>query len=155
VARLLAEQLGWSALDADDVLETRHGRSISQIFADEGEPGFRDKEAAILAELCGLRQHVIATGGGVILRAENRQRLREAGQVVWLTADPATIWQRLQKDAGTAERRPALTVGGLAEIEQLLREREPLYRACAHLVVDTVARSAEEVAAAIRTQGVA
>ena len=85
----------------------------------------------------------------VVLRAENRRRLREAGQVVWLTADSRTLWNRLEQDASTAQRRPALTVGGLAEIEELLRVREPLYRSCAHGIVDTVGRSAEEVAAAI------
>src|SRR4051812_42037671 len=57
VARLLAERLGWQWLDADAVLEARHGRSIRQIFAEEGEAGFRDKEAALLAEFCQLRQH--------------------------------------------------------------------------------------------------
>jgi shikimate kinase len=152
VARLLAERLGWSWVDADVVLETRHGRSIRQIFADEGEAGFRGKEALILADLCKLQRHVIATGGGVILRAENMQRLREAGRVVWLTADALTIGQRLQQDASTAQRRPPLTTGGLSEIEDLLRLRVPLYRACAHMVVDTVGRSPEEVAAVILNQ---
>src|SRR5262249_22264322 len=96
VARLLAERLGWDWLDADELLEPRHGGTIRQIFAEEGEAGFRDKEAALLTELCRCRQTVIATGGGVILRAENRQRLREAGLACWLTADAATLWQRLQ-----------------------------------------------------------
>jgi len=149
VARLLAERLGWIWSDADDVLEARHGRSIRQIFAEEGETGFRDKEAALLAEFCNLQQHVVATGGGVVLRPENRQRLREAGRVVWLTADAQTLWRRLEHDAATTERRPALTVGGLAEIEELLAVREPLYRACADLVVDTTGRSAAAVADAI------
>jgi shikimate kinase len=149
VARLLAEQLGWTWLDADALLESRDGRSIRRIFAEEGEAGFRAREALLLTELCGLEQHVIATGGGGVLSAENRQRLREAGRVVWLTADPPTIWERLRQDPTTLERRPPLTVGGLAEIEELLRLREPLYRECAHWVVDTVGRSPEEVAAAI------
>jgi shikimate kinase len=148
VARLLAAALGWDCIDADPLLEERHGRTIRQIFAAEGEAGFRDKEAALLQELCQRRQTVVATGGGVILREANRQRLK-AGWVVWLTADPATIWQRLQADATTAERRPNLTVGGLSEIEELLRVREPLYRACADLVVETTGRTPEQVAEAI------
>ena len=80
VARLLAERLGWAWLDADQVLEDRQGQSIRQIFADEGELRFREMEAAILAELCVRQGHVIAVGGGVVLRAENRQRLKDSGR---------------------------------------------------------------------------
>jgi shikimate kinase len=149
VAGLLAGRLGWEWADADALLEVRHGRSIRQVFAEEGEAGFRDKEAAVLEELCGRRRHVIATGGGAVLRPENRARLRAAGLVVWLTADAPTIWERLRRDALTAERRPALTVGGLAEVEELLRAREALYREVAHLAVATVGRSPAEVAEAV------
>jgi shikimate kinase len=145
VARLLAERLGWAWADADEVLEARFGRSIHAIFAAEGEAGFRDRETAVLHELCERRKHVIATGGGVVLRPENRAQLRAAGRVVWLTADPATLWQRVSQDTGTAERRPALAQGGLAEVEDLLRLRAPLYEAVAHLVVDTVGLAPQEV----------
>ena len=145
VARLLAERLGWKWLDADDVLEGRFGRSIRAIFADEGETGFRDKEATVLGDLCKLQNHVIATGGGVIMRSENREQMRRSGLVVWLCSDAKTIWKRLQADACTAERRPDLTCGGLAEIEQLLTMRQPLYAACAHLSVDTAGREPLEI----------
>jgi shikimate kinase len=149
VARLLAERLGWKWLDADDVLESRFGRSIRAIFADEGETGFRDKETAVLADLCKLQSHVVATGGGVVLRQENCKQMRGAGLVVWLCADAKTLWKRLQTDASTAQRRPDLTCGGLAEIEQLLAVRQPPYAACAHLTVDTAGREPLEVAAEI------
>ncbi len=149
VARLLAGRLGWDWVDADEALEARYGRTVRQIFADEGEAGFRDKEEAVLEELCRPERRVVATGGGVVLRQANRGRLRSVGRVVWLTADAPTIWGRLQRDPTTAERRPALTVDGLAEVEELLRQREPLYRACADLAVDTAGRSPEEVVAAI------
>jgi shikimate kinase len=149
VARLLAEQLGWEWVDADEALERRHGRTIREIFAAEGEAGFRAKEEAVLADLCRGERRVIATGGGVVLREANRQRMRAAGRVVWLTADARTVWERLQGDPTTAGRRPALTVGGLAEVEELLWQREPLYRACADLVIETAGRSPEEVTAAI------
>lgn len=150
VARLLAERLGWEWADADAVLEARRGRSIRQIFAEEGEAAFRDKEAVVLQELCGRRACVVATGGGVVLRAENRARLRAAGLVVWLTTDAPTIWARLRQDATTAERRPPLTVGGLGEVEELLRARLSLYEEVADLAVATVGRSPAEVAEAIR-----
>ena len=149
VARLLAERLGWECADADAVLEARHGRPIRQIFAEEGEAGFRDMEAALLPELCGRRRHVIATGGGVVLRPENRARLRAAGLVVWLRADAETLWARLRQDATTAERRPPLSVGGLAEVEEMLQVRRPLYEAVAHLAVDTARQSPPEVVEAI------
>src|SRR5438270_10957805 len=84
VATILAERLGWTALDADTALENKHGCTIAHIFATEGEAAFRDKEESLLEELCGLRRRVIATGGGAILRPTNRQRLRGAGRVVWL-----------------------------------------------------------------------
>jgi shikimate kinase len=146
VARLLAQRLGWDWLDADERLEKQHGRTIRQIFAEEGEAGFRAKEALQLDELRGHRRHVISTGGGIVLRPENRQKLKTSGKCVWLTADPATIWRRINADASTAERRPNLTVGGLAEIEQLLHIREPFYRECADLIVPTMDRTPEEVA---------
>ncbi len=154
VARLAAVRLGWDWCDADEVIEEQAGKTIRAIFAEEGEAGFRDREAAVLAELCRRDRHVIATGGGVVLRPENRARLREAGRVVWLTADAETLWQRMLADPETAERRPPLTVGGLAEVEELLRRREPWYRACADEVVDTVGRGPEEVAALVAPRGV-
>ena len=146
VAELLAERLGWDAVDADALIEARAGQNIREIFQREGEAGFRAREAILLEELCGRSNLVIATGGGVILRDENREHLRKSGLSVWLTADASTIWQRLQTDVTTAQRRPNLTVGGLPEVEELLRVREPLYRACADLTVDTVGRSPEDVA---------
>ena len=149
VARLLASHLGWAWIDADDLLELRAGLSIRRVFEAEGEPGFRRRESAVLEELCGLRRHVVATGGGVVLSEDNRRRLKEAGRVVWLTAEATVIRDRLERDRTTGERRPILTVGGLAEIEELLRMREPLYRAVADLTVDTTGRTPEEVAAVI------
>lgn len=150
VARLLAELLGWSWVDADAVLEQRAGRTIREIFASEGEPGFRDLESAALADVCGQTRAVVATGGGVVLRPENRARLREAGRCVWLTADATTLWQRLQVDTTTVDRRPNLSVGGLNEVEELLRQREPLYRECAGLIVDTARHTPDEIARLLR-----
>jgi shikimate kinase len=145
VARLLAARLGWTAIDADELLESRAGMSIRRIFEIEGESGFRARESAILEELCHLRNHVIATGGGVVLDPRNQELMKQAATVVWLTADAATIWQRMLQDASTADRRPALTIGGLAEVEQLLQVREPLYRACADHCVATGDQNLEQV----------
>jgi shikimate kinase len=149
VARILAERLGWTWIDADRALEERYGRSIRQIFAEEGEAGFREKESAVLEQLCGSQNQIIATGGGVVLEAANRERLRAAGRVVWLTAEAQTLWQRLQADTTTRERRPPLRGGGLSEIQELLEVRRPLYQACADVSVDTTDVSAEVVAGRI------
>jgi shikimate kinase len=148
-ARLLAARLGRWWADNDDLVEAKLGRSVREIFAERGEAGFRDCEAAALRELCGHAGGVVATGGGAVLREENRRRMRAAGTVVWLTAGAETLWRRMQADPATAERRPALTVGGLAEVRELLAAREPLYREAAHLIIDTDSRSPEAVVDAI------
>jgi len=149
VGRVLATRLGWEFVDADQVLEERYGKSIREIFAAEGETGFRNKESAVLADLCKRTKIVIATGGGVILRQENRARIKKCGFVAWLTADPATLWDRMQADPTTTERRPALTTGGLIEVQELLAAREPWYRACADVEVAAATLSPEQAADAI------
>lgn len=145
VARLLAERLGWSWCDADQVLEEYLGTTIRQIFASEGEAGFRAKESIVLRDLATRAHCVIATGGGVVLRPENRERLK-TGVTIWLTADSESIWQRMQADATTAERRPDLAQGGLAEIEGLLSVRTPLYEASADWCVDSTNQTPQQVA---------
>jgi shikimate kinase len=146
VARLLADRLSWQALDMDAEIEARQGKSIRRIFAEEGEPAFRRLESNLLHEVSSLTKHVVATGGGIILDRENRTCLRNSGTVIYLTGQPATLWNRILQDATTAERRPDLTVGGLAEVEQVLSERENLYQQCANFMVPVDDRSPEELA---------
>ena len=148
IGPLLADQLDWSFIDADALLEERAGTTIRTIFATEGELAFRDRESAILAELVQRPQTVLATGGGVILREENRRLLRQ-GFVVWLKADATTLWDRMQHDPTTHARRPNLVAGGFAEVEQLLAQREPLYRQCANLEIPVASLSPEQAATAI------
>ena len=143
-------ELGWAFADCDDLIEAAAGKSVADIFAAEGEAGFRDREAAALAELCGRDRLVIATGGGAVLREANRELLRSAGFVVWLTARPETIWSRLETDPATTHRRPNLTAaGGVEEVRKLLAAREPLYREVADFAVDADVASPEAVAATI------
>jgi len=150
LARLLAEQLGWEWIDADVEIERRAGKSIARIFAEDGEPAFRDLEAEVIADLCRRRQLVLAAGGGAPMRPESRRAMRASGKVVWLKALPETILARMSADATTAGRRPDLTdKGGLEEILQLLARREPVYRQSAHLEVDTEGKSPETIAAEI------
>lgn len=147
VARLLADRIGWQAVDADDEIERVAGKSIKAIFADDGEPAFRDIESAVAEALMEGSDLVIAWGGGVILRDANRRLLTGSGPVVWLKADAETALNRIQSDPATSERRPNLTsVGGLEEITAVLAEREPIYRRLADMQVETQGKTPSEVA---------
>lgn len=146
-AQLLAARLGWHWVDADVEIEGRAGKSIAQIFADDGEPVFRDHESAVLAELLKRERTVVACGGGVVVRPQNRALLAPCPRVVWLTARPETSYARMTRDATTAGRRPSLTTAdGLAEAIALVAQREPWYRECAKLVVETDERTPEQAA---------
>jgi shikimate kinase len=147
LARLLADRLGWQWIDADVEIEHRTGKSIARIFAEDGEPAFRDIEAAVIADLCRRDRLVLAAGGGAPLRPESRKAMRAAGKVVWLTARPETILARMTGDATTAARRPNLTANDpLAEIVELLARRAPIYRETADCVVDTEGKTPETLA---------
>jgi shikimate kinase len=151
VGRILADRATRTFLDMDLELEARVARSVAAIFAEEGEPFFRDWEERTLAEL--LSSHptaIVATGGGAVLRETNRRRLREFGFVVWLTADPAELARRLGSDPHGFDHRPALTSAGtIVEIAQVLKVRTPLYQEVADAVIDTGNKNPEELAAAI------
>jgi len=150
VAAALSELLGWPWIDADEVLERSAGKTIKQIFADDGETAFRDLESAIAADLTEKNRHIIAWGGGVVLRETNQKLLQRRGKIIWLTASPETLRARIHGDQTTAERRPNLTgQGGLAEIRTLLEQRTPLYAACADLTIDTEQLSPAQIASRI------
>lgn len=150
VGPAVARALGWAFADADELVEATAGASIAGIFADEGEAGFRDRESAALAELCGRADHVVATGGGAVLREANRVLLTRSGFVVWLTVMAEVAFARMTADPTTAARRPNLTAaGGVSELRELIAAREPLYRAVADFTCDTAGRSPDEAAAAI------
>jgi shikimate kinase len=150
VGRILAERLHWKFADADHELEIRAGKSIAAIFAEEGETAFRDLESQVIADLATQAETVVATGGGAVLRAENREALRSIGFVAWLTADPDTLAKRLAREQNRPNARPALTPAGtLNEIAEVLAKRIPFYREVSDLEIDTVARSSHEVAQGI------
>ncbi len=145
VARLLGARLDRKWVDADDELEKEAGRTIKQIFAEDGESVFRDLETRVLCRLATAEKRVVALGGGVILRDENR-RILKTGAVVWLQAAAETISQRVASDPTTDERRPNLTAsGGYDEICRLLRDRLPLYQQCADVEVDTEGRTPDQI----------
>lgn len=149
VGRCMAERLGYRFVDADEVLEEQYGVRIRDIFANEGEAAFRDKESRILEQIAQHDQQVVATGGGVILREANRQRLRQTGWVVWLMADAETLWQRISLDPTTGQRRPNLAMGGLEEVRQMLAHRHSLYAETAHFSIPVGDLSADSLASCI------
>lgn len=150
VAAALNESLGWPWIDADAELERRAGKTIKQIFAENGETAFRDLESAIAADLTEQDRQIIAWGGGVVLRESNQKLLKRRGKIIWLTASPETLLVRIHADETTAQRRPNLTgQGGLAEIRTLLEQRTPLYAACADLTVATEQLSPAQIASRI------
>ena len=151
VAAALAQRLGCPWWDADVELERAVGTSIATLIREHGEARFRDQESVVLEEFLAKPDGVLATGGGVILRPGNRERLRERGGcVVWLTAPGPILRRRLAADPTTASRRPGLTgADPLAEIDAALSTREPLYRECAGVVIDTSSDSPERIVAAI------
>jgi shikimate kinase len=153
VARLLAARLGWPAFDADAWIEELAGKSVAEIFAEQGEAAFRDMESQAILRLAQRDRCVLALGGGAVMRPENRDAIGRQGQVVWLVASPATILLRIESDPATAQRRPNLTAqGGITEIIATLEARDPIYRQCAQLEVDTEDKTPQQVADAILEQ---
>ena len=148
VGRLLADRLGRAFADADREVEARAGRPIRSIFAEEGEPAFREWESRVLADLTTrLVGGVMATGGGAILLEANRKALRDFGFVIWLSADPDTLARRLQSSRRGVDDRPSLTAAGtLAEIAEVLEARTPLYREVADAAIETAGRTVDQVA---------
>lgn len=128
--RLLARHLQREAVDMDALIQMRQGRSISDIFAAEGETFFRDLESALVNELSQRTGLVISTGGGVILREENVRTLRESGRVVWLNRSADHIF-----DSVDMAGRP-LAQAGKQDFLRRFAQREPLYRRAAHIIVE-------------------
>ena len=134
VAREIAGKTGRRREDTDRLVVDRAGASIAAIFAAHGEAHFRELETAALGSLATRTGLVIATGGGIILRDENRALLRKLGVVVWLTAREEVLFERVSRN----RRRPLLhTADPRATLRDLLARRWSLYQQCAHLTVDT------------------
>ena len=142
VGRLVADQLRFSFLDTDELIEIRAGKSIRDIFAQEGEVAFREYERSMVAELSARKNTVIATGGGLAANEENLASLKSHALVICLWASPEKIWERVRNQT----HRPLLNEPDpLAKIHQLLIDRQPYYRQ-ADVLLNTAVRSLNEVA---------
>jgi 3-dehydroquinate synthase len=131
-APLVAARLGWEVVDTDVVIEEEAGKTILEIFRDEGEDSFREREGHAIAAGCSRNQVVLSTGGGAILRPENRRRIAEGGFVICLEARPETILRRLDDRAEEEPLdRPLLaTPDPLGRIRELKAARQELYALC-------------------------
>lgn len=134
LGRALAKRLDKRFVDADHELEARLGVSIPTIFEVEGEAGFRDREEAVIAELTRLTDIVLSTGGGAVMRAGSRARLRENGTVLYLHAKPEILWQRLR---GSRHRPMLQAADPRTRLVDLYTLRDPLYREVAHHVIES------------------
>ena len=134
VARILARRLDRAFFDTDHEIERRTGVKVPVIFDIEGEAGFRLRETQALVELAAQDNVVLATGGGIVLSAENRALLKERGLVVYLRAQPRDLWYRTRHD----KTRPLLqTADPLGRLQELYELRDPLYTEVADIIVDT------------------
>ena len=134
VGRQLARRLELPFIDSDHEIEQRIGCPIREFFDREGEPAFREIEESVIRELTQLPKGVLATGGGAVLRPANRERLHQAGQVIYLRSTPQELFRRLRHDGN----RPLLQVQDpMGRLRSLLEERDPLYRETCHFTIET------------------
>ncbi|WP_044747838.1 shikimate kinase [Bacillus alveayuensis] len=140
VGRQLAERLGVSVVDTDELIEQKVGKSINEIFAEEGEAVFRKYERELLQTL-PLENIVITTGGGMVIQKENRDWMKKHGIVIYLHCEPEEILRRLASD----ETRPLLQQRNKQEqIKRLLTERLPYYEE-AHFMINTTNKTIAEI----------
>lgn len=145
IGKLLAQRMGWKLTDTDSLVERVAGCSIAELFAREGEKAFRDQETAVLLGVTAGEHQIIATGGGAILREENIAALRGGSLVVYLTARPDVLAERVSRRPG---QRPLLAEGdepALTKILRMLAERGPLYQRASHVLVDSSERAPKAI----------
>lgn len=150
VAPLLAKMLGYECVDSDEIIQQQAGRSIADIFAQDGETEFRRLETEVLKELLAQSRMVVAAGGGAVLAEINRQRMKAAGPVVWLQASAIELAARIGGDSVSGSQRPSLTGKSIAdEVLEVLTTRLPIYKDAATFEVNTENETPETIAAAV------
>lgn len=146
--RMLAERLALCFVDVDRRIVERAGKTIREIFDQDGEPIYRDIESAVLEQVIAMPECVIALGGGTLDREQNRKMLAAAGhRVIYLRCDENELLRRVEADPNSAAHRPNLTAlgGGIEEIRMVLGRREPIYRSAMHAELDVTRMTPEEI----------
>lgn len=147
VGPLLAKVLLWDHVDSDEQIQILTGQTISEIFEDSGESGFREWETTIVQAFSRKKKQVVSLGGGAPTIQTIREIIKETGSVVYLKATADELWRRISSDKATESQRPSLTnLDGFAEVEKLLNIRNKIYTACADYSVNTAGKSPEEIA---------
>lgn len=150
VGKKLAVEMGRIFIDTDEELKRLQDMDVGEIIRQRGWNVFRDMEADVLKNLNSRDNLVVSTGGGIVLRSENRLSMKKNGLVVWLKAEPDTIYKRMVEDSNTAGQRPPLTSKVLMdEIRETLSERLPLYEAAMDFSVETDEKGMDVICAAI------
>ena len=146
VGEILARRLGRPLVDTDEMVEAEAGKPIKEIFAEEGERGFRDRESLAIRRVSALRGQVVSVGGGALLERANARDLRMTGDLVLLDAPAEVLSERLDVE-GTAERPLLTDADDLTErLAHLLAERRADYERAAAYIVDTTGRDPEDIA---------
>jgi len=146
VGPLLAERLKLEFVDTDQQIEKITQKSISDIFAEQGEACFRKVEAETLQAIYRKENQVVATGGGAVLNIQTQLLIQQNGPVIWLQADAETTLKRIHKDQAAGAARPALTdLDFQQEVVTLLEQREPIYQDLSNIQIDTVDATPEQI----------
>ncbi len=152
VGKLLANRLKRDFIDTDEYIEKTTGKTIKDIFKEEGEEGFRKTEAETIAKLSKMENKIIAAGGGVVLKDENVKSLKSNGFLILLEATPEIIHDRIRQDKKTTQQRPSLTnKNSFDEIKHLINKRQPLYENAANYTINTSYVSCEDIVEEIIT----
>ncbi len=153
VGRELARLLGGECVDTDELIAREAGRSITTIFDEEGESGFRAREARVIRRNASAPPAVISVGGGAVLDQRNVEALKAVATIVWLTAPVDVLRSRIETDPSTVASRPGLTGAGIGdEIKHLAAERESFHQNVADVIIDTSNATPEQIAREIVTR---
>jgi shikimate kinase len=151
VGKRLAERINWPFADTDEIIQDRAGMAIAEIFAREGEIGFREREREVVAELSHDGPIVLSVGGGAIVDSASVEALKKTGKLVWLQASAEVLFDRLNRDETRKSGRPSRTDSTSPEdIENLLAQRRPYYCEAADAAIDVTDKTVDEAAEAVR-----
>ena len=138
IGKSIALTIDWSFVDSDILVIQESGKTIKGIIATEGWDAFRRMERSTLKQICTKERQVVATGGGVVLEADNIKAMKTSGVIIWLGATAETIQKRMLQDKNTGNFRPALTdKGRMQEIEDMLLKRNPYYESASNFCIHT------------------
>ena len=151
LGQLVSSGLGWRFLDVDRGIEQQSGKTIKALYEEEGDQVYRDLESQVVETMCAEKDCVIAFGAGSLMRPRNQVHARRVSLLFFLELPADVLWDRIRSDPGSEATRPNLSSGGLGEVVEVLAQRAPVYRECAHKVLDGT-RPAEHLAEVVMSE---